>query len=335
MKRNIFQRNIALAIALPLFAISFQSCEKEKVEPTYNLNLSISPELSGTVSGAGEYEVAEIINISATPEEGYEFENWTGDIEHIEDINSSNTNVLMPAKEVNIIANFRIIDTETPKTIANFSEIELATESYWNGSDESGGFTSGNVFFPNYFTDWGGGMTSWSGFSVSNITDNTTPGFENEFSSITGSGYNNNSNYAVAYISDPNTYENIMFIELVGLAAGKMVDGIYITNSTWAALAMQDGDGYADAFEQGDYFKVTFTGFNNDTETSSVTFFLADFRSNNAGEHYIVNTWEWVNLKSLGNITKVKITLESTDIGEYGMKTPAYFCIGQVITFDE
>jgi hypothetical protein len=225
-------------------------------------------------------------------------------------------------------------DTEKQKTAANFSEIELEAESFWNGSDESGGFTSGNVFFPNYFEDWGE-YTSWSGFSVSNITDNETPGFANEFSAITGTGYDENSNYAVAYISDPVTYENSMFFDLVGNAIGKQIDGMYVTNSTWAALAMKNGDGYAEKFEQGDWFLLEITGYFDDAETSTIKFYLADFRSTVASEHYIIETWEWIDLTSLGNVDKVKISLSSSDNGDYGMKTPSYICIGQVLTFDE
>ncbi len=222
--------------------------------------------------------------------------------------------------------------TEVPKTTANFSEIELEAESFWNGSDESGGFISGNVFFPNYFdTEW----NSWSGFAVSNITDNETNGYENQYSAITGTGYEDNENYAVVYVSDPVTFENYMSFELTGEAVGNKVYGIYITNSTWAALTIRDGDDFLDPFGQGDYFKATFTGYYDGDETASVDFVLADYRHSNPDEHYIVKTWEWVDLVELGDVDEVVISLTSTDVDDWGMQTPAYICIGKIITFDE
>ena len=226
-------------------------------------------------------------------------------------------------------------NNDIPKTTADFSEIEIEEESYWNGSDESGGFTSGNIFFPNYFTDWGDGVVSWSGFSVSNITDNETPGFANQYSAFTGSGYEENANYAVVYVSDPETFESHMKFELVGKAIGNNVEGLYITNSTWAALTIKDGDEYTEPFSQGDYFKVTFTGYFEEEVTSSVDFYLADYTAENADSHYIVSTWEWIDLTTLGDVDEIKISLTSTDMGDWGMQTPAYICIGQVVTLDE
>ncbi len=220
-------------------------------------------------------------------------------------------------------------------TTADFSEIELEEESYWNGSDESGGFKSGNVFFPNSFTDWGDGVTSWAGFSVSNITDNETPGFENEYSNITGSGVDGASNYAVAYISDPETYEKNFSFDLVDEAKGDKIEGMFITNSTYAYFTIRDGDDYTQAFDQDDWFLVTFTGYLNGETTNSVEFYLADFRSSDESEHYIVNTWEWIDLLELGNVDKVKISLSSSDVGDYGMNTPSYICIGKAITIKE
>lgn len=222
-------------------------------------------------------------------------------------------------------------ETDKEMTIADFSEIELEEESYWNGSDESGVFISGNVSFPNYFTDWGDGVTSWSGFSVSNITDNETTGYENEYSSITGSGVDGKPNYAVAYISDPETYENYMAFDMINDAEGNSVDGMYITNSTYAYYIIKDGGDYNDPFEEGDWFLATFTAFLNEEEAGSLEYYLADYRD---GEQFILDYWEWIDLTSLGEVDKIEISLSSSDEGDYGMNTPSYICIGQVATHD-
>ena len=58
-----------------------------------------------------------------------------------------------------------------------FETFNLSTESYYNGSDEAGGFALSGVIFENSYNSTYG---SWSGFSVSNITDNTTAGYSNQ-----------------------------------------------------------------------------------------------------------------------------------------------------------
>jgi hypothetical protein len=81
--------------------------------------------------------------------------------------------------------------------ITTFDDLILPPESYWNGSDGSGGFTSGGARFSNnYNADW----DSWDGFSYSNITDTTTQGLAAQYNSIAGSGQGGSANYAVAYV---------------------------------------------------------------------------------------------------------------------------------------
>jgi hypothetical protein len=109
--------------------------------------------------------------------------------------------------------------------------------------------------------------------------------------------------------------------------------GFYVTNSTWAALSMEFGDDYAKKFggESGDdpdWFKLSVWGYHNGTASNdTVEFYLADYRFVNNDEDYIVKTWEWVDLSVLGEIDSLKFNLWSTDIGAYGMNTPAYFCV--------
>src|SRR6056297_1170543 len=81
---------------------------------------------------------------------------------------------------------------------ATFENIALDPGSWWNGSDGSGGFSSGGFWFPNSY-DSGYGV--WSGFSVSNMTDSVSPGYENQYSAITAGGVEGSENYAVAYVA--------------------------------------------------------------------------------------------------------------------------------------
>jgi len=226
------------------------------------------------------------------------------------------------------------------QTRSDFSEIELDEESHWNGSDDSGGFKSGNVFFPNYFTWWDEDTYSWSGFAVSNVTDNETPGYGNHYSAFTGEPYGDNPNYAVVYVSDPSTYENSMFLYPDEDAKGGYFREIVVTNNTYSAIAMRDGDDFSKKFggEDGndpDWFLLTLVAWHDGNSAGEKEFYLADYRFEDNDENYIVDSWEAISLEGLGPVDSLELRLSSSDVGDYGMNTPAYLCIGEVTTWDD
>ncbi len=82
-------------------------------EPSlFNLHLEVQPENSGSVTGAGEYQEGAEVSITATPEEGWAFVNWTGDTEYLDDAEAAAALVTMPADGVSLTANFEEIDSE-------------------------------------------------------------------------------------------------------------------------------------------------------------------------------------------------------------------------------
>ena len=91
---------------------------------------------------------------------------------------------------------------------------------------------------------------------------------------------------------------------------------------------MAVGDGFATAFSQGSWFKLTAVGFDaDDEETARTDFYLADYRSDNALDHYILDTWQWMDLRPLGKVAKVRFLLDGSDKGQYGLNTAAYFAL--------
>lgn len=210
-----------------------------------------------------------------------------------------------------------------PVTVAGFEDLDLGTQGYYNGSDGKGGFESGNFrFLTDYNADW----ESWNGFAASTQNDPTTPGWGNQYSAITGTGVAGTPGYAVAY---PSPVSTILFKDTV-------VSGLYVTNSTYAYWSMKNGDSFAKKFggESGDdkdYFILTIEGFNSGNQsTGKVEFYLADFSSDNNADDYILNSWKWVDLQSLGRISKLEFSLQSSDNSFGYMNTPGYFCIDNV-----
>ncbi|MEJ2700892.1 MAG: DUF4465 domain-containing protein [Sedimentisphaerales bacterium] len=196
--------------------------------------------------------------------------------------------------------------------IATFDELALAPESYWNGADGTGGFVSGGMHFGNnYDADWG----SWDGFSYSNITDTTTMGYVAQYNAVTGTGQGGSANYAVVYVGwvAPPT---------VTLETPGVVDGLYVTNSSYGYYSMLLGDAFAKKFggasgDDPDWFLLTITGKDaGGAVAGSVDFYLADYRSADNGEDYIVDTWRYVDLTSLGSVKSLQFALSSSDADE-------------------
>lgn len=222
---------------------------------------------------------------------------------------------------------------------ATFENPALTAESAWYGQDQvTDGdtiYTSGDFNFENnYNSGWG----SFAGWAVSNVTDNTTPGWTNQYSAVTGSGESSSSQYAVCYAS--SWEEHRLFNSLAG---AEMLQGFYITNTTYAYYAMLNGDDFtkpfgADTNAQGmvdgtngeDWFLLTIYGLDEDSlyTGDSVNFYLADFRFSNDADDYIVDQWTYVDLSVLGPVKGLDFVLSSTDTtGGFGMNNPAYFAM--------
>ena len=220
--------------------------------------------------------------------------------------------------------------------VSDFESINLAPESYWNGSDLSGAnsttnfttiFASGDAAFINVWDTTWGSPGYWSaGFAQSTYTDSVTSGSGNLYSARPGIGNSNSLTYLVA--------QNNAVLELTGTAADTGVTGIYLTNGTYAANSMRDGDGFAKKFggptgDDPDWFMVTIKGIDGSGNLTgdSVDFYLADYRDSDNSNDYIVTTWEHVDLTSLGNVTGLLFQLSSSDTGAFGMNTPSFFCV--------
>jgi hypothetical protein len=211
--------------------------------------------------------------------------------------------------------------------LVTFEDLSLPPESHWNGSDGSGGFTSGSAHFGNnYNADWG----SWDGFSYSNVTDTTTQGVAAQYNAIPGVGQGGSANYAIGYVGwgPPPT---------VTLDAPAVVGGLHVANTSYAYYAMLNGDAFAKKFggdtgDDPDWFVLTITG--KDTTgvvTGAVNFYLADYRPVDSNNDYIVGRWQYVDLTSLGAVGSLEFTLNSSDVGDWGMNTPASFAIDTIV----
>ena len=218
------------------------------------------------------------------------------------------------------------------QTVSDFENLTLPAESFFNGSSQQGGtnFIAGNATFPNFFDP---SFQYWlSGWAYSNVADSSTAGFGNMYACASLTGYNGSGIYAIG--------QQNATITLSGSAAGKVVNGFYVTNATYPYISMRDGDGFSKKFggpsgNDPDYFILTIHNwYNGNLSSDSVNFYLADFRFTNNAQDYIINDWQWVDLTGLGNTDSLLFTLSSSDVGSFGINTPLFYCIDNLTTAD-
>lgn len=210
-----------------------------------------------------------------------------------------------------------IPDSVTVSTVVDFENVKLNSDSIWNGSDGSGAFTTKIATFNNNYNST---YFSWSGFACSAKRNIVTEGYGNQYSVSAGSGALGSKQFALAYstatlLCDSNVYGNFS------------IKSLMLTNSTYAFLDMKNGSAYSKKFVDGDWYKVTVTGYLNNAKTASVDYYLADFRN---GKAFLSNTWNKVDVSALGKVDKVTFSFDSSDHGNWGMNTPAYACVDNI-----
>lgn len=226
--------------------------------------------------------------------------------------------------------------TTTETLVITFEEVELNESGYWNGSDLSGtpqteeswgtqitnyygSFADNGFVFANVYTsEW----ASWQGFACSALTDTTTAGYLNQYSVAAGQGAGGSRQFALAY-GDDATFSYTPQTDY----ATYTLKSVMVCNSTYAYLEMRDG-GYGKQFAEGDWFKLTLTGYADNTQTGVVEYYLADFRD---GRTFINHSWEEVDLTPLGAPDRVVFSFSGSDTGAYGLNTPMYVCIDNLI----
>ncbi|MCE2788025.1 MAG: DUF4465 domain-containing protein [Bacteroidota bacterium] len=217
------------------------------------------------------------------------------------------------------------------QSVSTFEKLQLPPGGYLNASGEAvkSNFSSGNIRLPNiYETEYGG---YWSaGWAYSNLKNDTVGGYTNLYSSFAAAGHQASVNYAVG--------QGGSILYTAGADAGDSIKGLYVTNSTYAALSMKNGDAFAKKFggqtgNDPDYFALVFKAWKNGTlKNDSIVFYLADFRFANNALDYIIKNWTYVDLRALGKIDSLRMQLISSDTGFFGMNTPSFFCVDDIIT---
>ena len=206
-----------------------------------------------------------------------------------------------------------VSSTQAQAAIITFDDNALAADTFFAPGAQTS-FTSGGVSFDH---DWNWDCC-WGNFTYSNKQDTTTAGFGNDRSAITGTGVGSGQdNYGISYGNAS-----------LNFAGATQVQSAYITNTTYAYLAVKDGNdgaGYVKGpFTEGDFFTLTIDGLDqNDNVISTLDFSLADGSN-------VVDSWTLVDFSNLGTVYGLSFSYSSSDVGTFGINTPTYFAIDNI-----
>ena len=196
----------------------------------------------------------------------------------------------------------------------DFEDVSLPSKGYLDsiqGGLISKGFTFENSYL-GYFSN---------GFAVSSIVNEDTEGYGNMYATYAGSGASSSKNYLLA--------TNNAGVKLPSTA---QLVSMEITNSTYAALSMKNGDSFAKKFsgKDKDFFKVWVKGYASGKVKDSLEVYLANFQFTDTTQNFIQKEWKTIDLSKFVAIDSLSFKLESTDVGQWGMNTPGYFTVDNI-----
>ena len=97
-----------------------------------------------------------------------------------------------------------------------------------------------------------------------------------------------------------------------------------LSTYTYASITDEDINSFARAFTDGDYLKVVFTPYADDAPAGNgVECYVVDYRD---GKRFVADNWQEFTL-NLPVANRIRVTIETTDVGDWGANTPLYICM--------
>ncbi|MBP8627497.1 MAG: DUF4465 domain-containing protein [Paludibacteraceae bacterium] len=251
----------------------------------------------------------------------------------------------------NIIASSSVLDLSNPtqpSTIDFDTEKKYWTETY-NDSPTYTWLQFQNFKLAHLIGQNSYGGTYWNGFTLSTSGDNTdyssTGWTGNQWGCMAGGGIKTDQSGAIVttngvvdteqgipyLVANYSAYVSNGYSNEIKFADGQKYEAVevYVTNHPWPYYENMNGGMFTRVLDQeGDYVKLIANGLDeNGNSTGSASFYLAKFENGSLTQ---VTNWEKFDLSALGTIASLYFTIESTDTGDYGMNTAAYFCMDKL-----
>jgi peptidyl-prolyl cis-trans isomerase B (cyclophilin B) len=254
MKTNVYRwiNSIALALSMLFFpgCLTGTDSETDTDDTTdTQYTLTTAKEGEGELdNNGGTYDSDEEVTLTATPEDGWYFSNWTGDVPDSVDATENEITITMDTdKELNAVfkANPKVLletsmgnitieldMTKAPVTVKNF--LQYVESGFYDGVDGNGATIFHRVIAG--FMIQGGGLTSSMSQKVTldPITNESTNGLKNDKYTIAMARTNDpNSATCQFFINvENNDFLNYQNASNPGYAVfGKVVDGTDVVDA--------------------------------------------------------------------------------------------------------
>ena len=184
------------------------------------------------------------------------------------------------------------------------------------------GYETDNLTFEHFYNEEFG---YWGGFALTRKfdTDAANGLFENQYAVYNASA-SEGDGALIYYYDSYNEPCDIVLKDATMLTSVRL----NLTTYTYASITDEDINSYARTFADGDYLKVVFTAMSADEVLDSVECYVVDYRD---GKRFVATNWDIYDLRSLGKgYDAVRVTIETTDVGEYGANTPLYIALDEL-----
>ena len=209
------------------------------------------------------------------------------------------------------------VDRKPDTEVENF-DVAMTQESTYGFENE--------VFEFEYF--YNEEYAYWGGFALSNVKDNDPANglFANQYAVFNDTAASG-ENFLIYYYDSFNEPCDIVLKKPVHLSDVKL----NLTTYTYASITNEAINDFARAFTDGDYLKVVFTAMKGNEITGVDECYVVDYRD---GKRIMATDWTEYSLVNLGrDYDHVRVTIETTDIGEWGANTPLYIALDDLVYF--
>lgn len=165
----------------------------------------------------------------------------------------------------------------------------------------------------------------WGGFARSKVfeTDAKKGLYENQYAAYNSKAASGDG-FLLYYYDSYNEPCDIIFKSeesVVRLSSVKL----NLTTYTYASITDEDINAFARAFDEGDYLKVVFYAVDafGRTVGEGAECYVVDYRD---GKRFVADNWQEFYLPGILS-NRVRVTIETSDVGEYGANTPLYICM--------